>query len=252
MAKSFNRTVQKWLNKHGANLIVDGKVGRNTRQAIRDFQTAHGLKVTGTVNSATEAALRADPKPVTPPKPRMRPEPAAKVASMKERLMGAGAEPGVGLDAILSDYQQLQAGGAVPPPQPPQQGLAAILGASGPPGVPPMPPRNPIADIYNQSGMPPQARTIDRFHDYQRRFMGGENVGVWPETGYGPTTEGANSPLSGAGRPLPPVPQGPDFSIAGPAQGGGSMQGPLDDAAQRETTRQMILRALLQARAPAK
>lgn len=59
--RSFERWAQERLNAHGARLEVDGRVGPKTRRAIENFQRLHGLKVTGMVDSATEAKLRGDP-----------------------------------------------------------------------------------------------------------------------------------------------------------------------------------------------
>jgi len=51
------RTLQDALNKNGASLKVDGIWGKKTRMALKDFQKAKGLKVTGKVDKATKAAL---------------------------------------------------------------------------------------------------------------------------------------------------------------------------------------------------
>ena len=51
------RMLQDALNKNGAKLKVDGIWGKKTRMALKDFQKAKGLKVTGKVDKATKAAL---------------------------------------------------------------------------------------------------------------------------------------------------------------------------------------------------
>ncbi len=49
--------LQEALNKNGAKLKADGVSGKQTRAALRNYQKANGLKVTGTVNKATKAKL---------------------------------------------------------------------------------------------------------------------------------------------------------------------------------------------------
>ncbi|HLI12326.1 MAG TPA: peptidoglycan-binding domain-containing protein [Alphaproteobacteria bacterium] len=51
------KSLQDALNKQGASLTVDGKMGPKTRAALKSFQQAHGLKATGHVDKATKAAL---------------------------------------------------------------------------------------------------------------------------------------------------------------------------------------------------
>jgi peptidoglycan hydrolase-like protein with peptidoglycan-binding domain len=57
--KSEVESAQTALNKQGANLTVDGRLGPKTREAIKTFQTAHGLKATGKLDKATRTALSA-------------------------------------------------------------------------------------------------------------------------------------------------------------------------------------------------
>ena len=53
------RDVQKALNRAGYyEDAIDGKMGRKTKQAIRDFQAAHDLKVDGIVGRRTWAKMR--------------------------------------------------------------------------------------------------------------------------------------------------------------------------------------------------
>ena len=51
--------VQMALNTNGATppLTVDGKWGPRTAAALKAFQSAHGLKATGTMNGITAKAL---------------------------------------------------------------------------------------------------------------------------------------------------------------------------------------------------
>jgi peptidoglycan hydrolase-like protein with peptidoglycan-binding domain len=49
--------IQTALNKSGANVKVDGKMGPQTRSALRKFQQSNNLKVTGAADSETRAKL---------------------------------------------------------------------------------------------------------------------------------------------------------------------------------------------------
>ena len=51
------KAAQEALNKNGAILAVDGKMGPQTKAAIKSFQQSHGLKATGHLDKATKAAL---------------------------------------------------------------------------------------------------------------------------------------------------------------------------------------------------
>ena len=51
------RSAQEALNKHGAQLAVDGKMGPKTHAAIKDFQKSNNLKTTGNLDTATRKAL---------------------------------------------------------------------------------------------------------------------------------------------------------------------------------------------------
>lgn len=51
------KNVQQALNKNGANVAVDGKMGPKTKAALKSFQQGHGLKATGKLDKATKAAL---------------------------------------------------------------------------------------------------------------------------------------------------------------------------------------------------
>ena len=48
---------QTALNSNGAQLDVDGKMGPKTVAALKSYQSAHNLKATGRVDSATAKAL---------------------------------------------------------------------------------------------------------------------------------------------------------------------------------------------------
>lgn len=49
--------VQKALNAHGASLTVDGVMGKGTKNALKDYQKANNLKVTGRADKETLKSL---------------------------------------------------------------------------------------------------------------------------------------------------------------------------------------------------
>ena len=51
------KAVQTALNKNGAGLKVDGKMGKGTRAALKSYQKSNGLPETGRVDNATKAKL---------------------------------------------------------------------------------------------------------------------------------------------------------------------------------------------------
>lgn len=51
------KAIQGALNGHGAKLAVDGKWGKDTREAIKAFQKENGLKATGYANKKTRVKL---------------------------------------------------------------------------------------------------------------------------------------------------------------------------------------------------
>jgi peptidoglycan hydrolase-like protein with peptidoglycan-binding domain len=51
------KAVQEALNKAGAKLKVDGKMGKMTRRALKKFQKRNDLKVTGKLDAETLAKL---------------------------------------------------------------------------------------------------------------------------------------------------------------------------------------------------
>lgn len=52
------KAIQDALDKSGANLKIDGLMGKNTRAALKKFQSGHGIKATGTADKATLKALK--------------------------------------------------------------------------------------------------------------------------------------------------------------------------------------------------
>ncbi|MDA1091188.1 MAG: peptidoglycan-binding domain-containing protein [Proteobacteria bacterium] len=50
-------SLQEALNKNGAKLKVDGLTGGKTRNALKKYQGANGLKATGKIDAATKAKL---------------------------------------------------------------------------------------------------------------------------------------------------------------------------------------------------
>ena len=55
------RKVQQALNTEGYNIAVDGIWGPNSRQAMSDYQSKHGLNATGQLDRDTLAALSVKP-----------------------------------------------------------------------------------------------------------------------------------------------------------------------------------------------
>jgi peptidoglycan hydrolase-like protein with peptidoglycan-binding domain len=51
------REVQQKLSQQGYNIAVDGRMGPNTRQALRQFQMDQGISGSGQLNEQTMAAL---------------------------------------------------------------------------------------------------------------------------------------------------------------------------------------------------
>lgn len=60
IAKDDNRWLQWELVESGYNLVIDGKFGKATDCAVRDFQKKHKLLVDGCVGPATRNALKAE------------------------------------------------------------------------------------------------------------------------------------------------------------------------------------------------
>jgi peptidoglycan hydrolase-like protein with peptidoglycan-binding domain len=51
------KNAQEALNRNGAKLTVDGKMGKKTIAAIKAFQKKNGLKATGKLDAKTKSAL---------------------------------------------------------------------------------------------------------------------------------------------------------------------------------------------------
>lgn len=51
------KTLQQALNHHGAKLKIDGIMGARTESALRQFQRANNIPVTGTLNPLTKEKL---------------------------------------------------------------------------------------------------------------------------------------------------------------------------------------------------
>jgi peptidoglycan hydrolase-like protein with peptidoglycan-binding domain len=51
------KAIQEALNKGGAKLTVDGYLGKKTREALKAYQSTHGLKATGHADKKTREAL---------------------------------------------------------------------------------------------------------------------------------------------------------------------------------------------------
>lgn len=51
------KEIQTALNSHGASLKVDGRLGKQSREALKKFQAGSGLKATGWADKATLAKL---------------------------------------------------------------------------------------------------------------------------------------------------------------------------------------------------
>jgi peptidoglycan hydrolase-like protein with peptidoglycan-binding domain len=51
------KNAQAALNRNGAKLAVDGKMGKKTVAAIKAFQKKNGLKTTGKLDAKTKSAL---------------------------------------------------------------------------------------------------------------------------------------------------------------------------------------------------
>jgi peptidoglycan hydrolase-like protein with peptidoglycan-binding domain len=51
------KAAQEALNRNGANIEADGRLGPKTKAAIRQYQQKNGLQATGTLDSQTKARL---------------------------------------------------------------------------------------------------------------------------------------------------------------------------------------------------
>lgn len=82
--------IQRALNAHGADLVVDGVTGARTRAAIRIFQREAGLAVDGIAGPRTLAALglSGTQHTVEPARPERRPKPSVERRAGAARLGG--------------------------------------------------------------------------------------------------------------------------------------------------------------------
>ena len=56
-AGSYTKSVQSALNKEGYQLKVDGRMGKQTHAALRDYQSKNGLPPSGKADDATMRKL---------------------------------------------------------------------------------------------------------------------------------------------------------------------------------------------------
>jgi len=57
VSKAWVKQLQEALNKNGQKVKVDGVLGKETRAAIKAYQKANNLKVTGRADKATQEKL---------------------------------------------------------------------------------------------------------------------------------------------------------------------------------------------------
>jgi peptidoglycan hydrolase-like protein with peptidoglycan-binding domain len=85
--------VQEALNKHGANLKVDGYMGKETRVALKAFQKENGLKATGRLNRETMEKLGIGKKTAESSESMQTPEPAPEQEAQPEPEQQPQEEP---------------------------------------------------------------------------------------------------------------------------------------------------------------
>ncbi|WP_394214792.1 C40 family peptidase [Brachybacterium vulturis] len=114
--------LQSALNDHGDSLSVDGKFGKLTHGAVKDFQRSHDLKIDGVVGPETRGALNGSDAPVSGGGTSA-PAPAKSAISSQQAIVDAArsqigasyswgtSKPGVSFDCSgLSSYAYEQAG----------------------------------------------------------------------------------------------------------------------------------------------
>ncbi len=114
--------LQSALNKHGNSLSVDGKFGKLTHGAVKDFQRSHDLKIDGVVGPETRGALNGSDAPVSGGGTSAT-APAKSATSSQQAIVDAArsqigasyswgtSKPGVSFDCSgLSSYAYAQAG----------------------------------------------------------------------------------------------------------------------------------------------
>jgi peptidoglycan DL-endopeptidase CwlO len=57
VASPATKNAQEALNRNGATLAVDGKMGKKTISALKSFQKKNGFKATGKLDAKTKSAL---------------------------------------------------------------------------------------------------------------------------------------------------------------------------------------------------
>ena len=115
------RSLQTYLLRDGYRVTVDGQFGPGTLRALRSFQRAFGLPVTGVVNARTVAALRAGPSGGA----------AAAAPATTTAVSAAEPAPAPAPATTPSAGQAtLQDGNAVAPAGAPAAVVAAIAGAN--------------------------------------------------------------------------------------------------------------------------
>lgn len=99
--------VQEQLNRAGFDLVVDGRKGPKTVEAIRAFQASAKIPVTGIADPVTRAALGARLAELDAPKPVL-PASADKPAIENATELGGGLTVGGGTaDQVLNQAQQV-------------------------------------------------------------------------------------------------------------------------------------------------
>ena len=113
--------LQTALNDHGDSLSVDGKFGKLTHGAVKDFQRSHGLKIDGIVGPETRGALNGGAS--TSGGGTSAPAPSNSATNSQQAIVDAArsqigasyswgtSKPGVSFDCSgLSSYAYKQAG----------------------------------------------------------------------------------------------------------------------------------------------
>ena len=118
--------LQTALNEHGASLAVDGKFGKLTHGAVKDFQRAHDVQVDGVVGPETRGALNGGGASISGGRASA-PAPAKSETNSQQAIVDAArsqigasyswgtSKPGVSFDCSgLSSYAYAQAGVDLP------------------------------------------------------------------------------------------------------------------------------------------
>ena len=114
--------LQTALNEHGTSLEVDGKFGKLTHGAVKDFQRSHDLKIDGVVGPETRGALNGGGASISGGGTSA-PAPAHSATNSQQAIVDAArsqigasyswgtSKPGVSFDCSgLSSYAYAQAG----------------------------------------------------------------------------------------------------------------------------------------------